>query len=345
MKKAAIYNLTWDALGGGERYTASFAKLLEEQGNYDVEIWWPNDLRKKINDRFGIDLETTHFVPNPLKGVSFLKKLQITSGYDLVFWVSDGSVPLSLARKNLVHFQIPFTVTSIANKMKAKAVTAICNSMFTKKFIDATFGINSVVVYPPVNIAAFQPSKKENLIVSVGRLSRQLHAKRQDVLIDAFAALHTKLPAWKLVLAGGSQDIEYYKSLLDRSRGLPVKIIANPKLGQIKELLGKAKIFWSATGFDVNTEVEPEKAEHFGITPVEAMAAGAVPLVVAAGGHLETVLHRKTGYHWTNIEELVDFTYEIATNYRKWGIMSKKCQVRSKIFNIENFNQSWFRFL
>lgn len=348
MKKAAIYNLTWDSLGGGERYAAEFAKVLQSTNNYAVEIWWPEDLREKIKKRFDIDLTEVNFTKNPLQGKSFLEKLWATANYDLIFWVSDGSIPVSLAKKTLMHFQIPFhglPAQTLANRVKARFYNSICNSYFTKRVVDSTYLVKSQVIYPPVDTTVFKRGQKENLIVAVGRLSQQLHAKRQDILIEAFRQLSGRLPDWKLVIAGGSQDIDYYRKLLKLASGLPVKIIANPTLEQIKQLFAQAKIFWSATGFEVDTEHSPEKAEHFGITPVEAMAAGAVPVVTAVGGHEETVLPGKTGYLWSNVDELVEFSEELATNYRKWGILSKKSELRSKIFDRQVFSEKVLQLL
>lgn len=348
MKKAAIYNLTWDSLGGGERYAAEFAKVLLDTHQYTVEIWWPENLSNAIKKRFDIDLSAAVFINNPLINKALWQKLWLTKAYDLIFWVSDGSIPILLAKKTIMHFQIPFhskPALSLVNKIKAQNYLAVCNSYFTKAVIDKTYHINSQVVYPPVDTANFRRKTKENLIVSVGRLSQLLHAKRQDILIEAFRKIHSHMPAWKLVIAGGSQDIDYYHQLVKLSSGLPVKIIANPTLSQIQDLFAKAKIFWSATGFEVNTKLDPEKAEHFGITPVEAMAAGVVPIITAQGGHQETVLPGKTGYLWSTLDELADFTLEMATNYRKWGILSKKSVVRSKIFDREVFAEKFLQLI
>ncbi len=335
MKTAAIYNRTWDSLGGGERYSAAVAKLLEDAG-YVVHIWWPEDLDTQIFDRFGIELKTSQFLPLP-KG-HFL-------GFDLLFWVSDGSIPISLARKTLIHFQIPFTQVPLADKLKARFYPAICNSYFTKSVIDQVYGVDAQVIYPPVKTADFNPGKKENLIVAVGRLSRQLHAKHQEILIEAMYQLRPILPDWKLVIAGGSTDFNYYKELLDLSRGLPIKILVNPKFSQIQDLFARAKLFWSATGFGEDPDLTPERIEHFGITPVEAMAAGVVPIVTGLGGHRETIEEGKSGLLWLRLDELVAQTVEMARNYRKWGIMSKKAQKRSKMFSEEVFTHNFSKLL
>ena len=80
----------------------------------------------------------------------------------------------------------------------------ICNSHFTKRFVDGEYGVESIVLYPPVDLNAFKPKRKENLIIYVGRFSQLAQAKRQDVLIDAFKKMCQKrVGGWKLILAGG----------------------------------------------------------------------------------------------------------------------------------------------
>ena len=59
MGKAAIYNPYLNTLGGGERYTITFANVLAEAG-YDVDIEW-NDpkILKQLSERFGLKLVNT----------------------------------------------------------------------------------------------------------------------------------------------------------------------------------------------------------------------------------------------------------------------------------------------
>ena len=123
--KAAIYNPYLDTLGGGERYALSFAKVLLSQG-FSVDIEWKDpQIIEKLEDRFGMDLKGLNVLPDVKKG----------DGYDLCFWVSDGSIPLMHARRNILHFQVPFhdvNGKSLINRMKLFRVNKIvCNSKFT----------------------------------------------------------------------------------------------------------------------------------------------------------------------------------------------------------------------
>ena len=300
--RAAIYNPYLDTLGGGERYSMAFAQTAVKKG-YRVDVQWKDSsIKKKLEERFGISL----------KGVNFIKNINRGDNYDVCFWISDGSIPLLRARNNILHFQIPFQNVkgkSLINKMKLYRINRIvCNSRLTKKHIDKAYGVKSVVIY--------KPKRKEKLIVAVGRFSQLTQSKRQDVLIRAFKKFYdTGYDDWRLVLAGGVEVgvDKYINKLKKTSRGYPIDIIESPPFRKIVSLYGKAKVFWSASGYGVDEEIEPMKLEHFGITVVEAMAAGAVPIVYDAGGHREIIKDGISGYLWKDIRQLI-------TNSKKIGV-------------------------
>jgi glycosyltransferase involved in cell wall biosynthesis len=332
--KAAIFNPYLDTLGGGERYTLSFAKVLADLG-YQVDVEWKNpDIKKALENRFGMNLSDINIVENVKRG----------DGYDLCFWVSDGSIPSLLARHNILHFQVPFHDVkgkSLINKMKFFRIKEIvCNSEFTKKIIDDEYGVTSVVIYPPVDTLGIRPKRKENLILNVGRFSQILQNKGQDVLIKAFQKMYDGgLSDWKLILAGGVEVGvgNSIKDLRKLSQSYPIEIIESPDFKTIKDLYGRSKIFWSASGFGVNESKNPEKVEHFGITVVEAMAAGAIPVVYNAGGHKEIVKNGENGYLWGSIHELIKKTLESIPVKR---LISKDAVESAKLYSYANFENN-----
>ena len=332
--RAAIYNPYLDTLGGGERYTLSFAKVLSDN-DWDVDVEWKNEEIKNLSrKRFGMDLGKINIVPDIKRG----------DGYDLCFWVSDGSIPTLKSRKNLLHFQVPFhnvSGNSLLNKMKFFRVDkVICNSEFTKKVVDREYGIESEVVYPPVPVADIKSKRKENLIIYVGRFSNLKQSKGQDVLIKAFKSLvNGGLTDWKLIFAGGVEvgAGDYVEKLKTMANGYPIEIIKSPDFKTLKELYGKSRIFWSASGFDIDGNKFPEKMEHFGITVVEAMAAGAVPIAYNAGGHKEIVKDGVNGYIWDSLSSLISKTKKIISDRKVWTTLSKEAKKDSQNFSYERF--------
>jgi len=335
--KAAIYNPYLDTLGGGERYTLSFAKVLAKNG-YNVDLEWKDvGIKEKLEKRFGMELSEINIVPDIKKG----------DGYDICFWVSDGSIPLMHARQNILHFQVPFhnvNGKSLINKMKLFRIgKVVCNSQFTKDVVDKEFGISSVVIYPPVDTLKFKSKHKENVILYVGRFSTILQSKGQEVLISAFKKIcDGGLKDWKLVLAGGG-EIGVGDGLGDlrkQSEGYPIEIIVSPDFSTLKDIYGKAKIFWSASGFDQNENTNPEKVEHFGITVVEAMSAGAVPVVFNGGGHKEIVEDGLTGYLWGSLDELVEKTSKLIKNGKQFRTLEVSAKEKSGEYSIGRFENN-----
>ncbi|MCX6724484.1 MAG: glycosyltransferase family 4 protein, partial [Candidatus Shapirobacteria bacterium] len=328
-----------------ERYLMTVASSLLENG-FEVNVFWDNKAdKKRLEERLGINLERVNFVDNIFKKASFLDKNKSLAKYDLIFYLSDGSLPFLFGKKNIIHFQVPFhnvNGKSLANKIKLSRINkVVCNSFFTKGFIDKEFGIKSSIVYPPVDINSFKPLKKENIILNVARFTTLLHNKRQDVLVESFKRLlkeNTKVKDWKLILAGGAEEGKELVARLKKiSIGYPIEIITNPQFNHLKQLYGQAKIFWTAAGFGFDELKEPEKMEHFGITTVEAMAAGCVPLVINKGGQKEIVKEGKNGLLWEKETELIAKTLSLMRNEGKWQELSKEAQKRSKDFSEKIF--------
>jgi len=335
--KAAIYNPYFDTLGGGERYSLAFATSLQKMG-YDVYIQWENKaILKSLEDRFGIDLSKVNLSSNIKKG----------DGFDVCFWVSDGSIPLLRARKNVLHFQIPFQNVdgrSLMNKMKMFRINkVVCNSKFTKEVVDQEYGINSTVLYPPVDTTNINQLKKKNSILFVGRFSQLTQSKNQHVLVNAFKKLVNKgLKKYELILAGGTEvgAKEYVKDLKKLSEGLSVRIIESPSYEIIKKLYGTSKFFWSASGYGSDELIEPKKVEHFGISVVEAMSAGCVPIVFAAGGHKEIIKNGLNGFLWKKLDELIKLTQKLTADKALLEMLTIRAIEDSKRYSYEQFDKT-----
>lgn len=346
MKKAGVCDLYLDTIGGGERYMMSFAECLEKN-DWRVDVFWDDrSIRKKIVKRLGLELDKINFVPNIFCDANLLLRRQITNNYDLIFYLSDGSIPFLFARKNIIHFQVPFHGVggkSWLNKIKLKLIHKIvCNSQFTKKFIDREYGVSSKVVYPPIDIENLKPLKKEDMILSVGRFDSPLHLKRQDLLIEVFKKMSDQgISNWRLVLIGGSSNNRsaYLNRLRRLSSNYQIEILPNLSFDKLREYYGKAKIYWHAAGFDIDEEKEPEKVEHFGITTVEAMAAGCVPVVIKKGGQKEIVDHADNGFLWKKETDLVQYTLRLIKE-EKWRQKLAFQAVKSSLkFSQEKFHE------
>ena len=340
MGKASIYNPYLDTLGGGEKYILSFAKVLSEDLGFDVDVeWGDKKIKEKLVNRFGIKL------PN---NINFIRDINRGEGYDICFWVSDGSVPTLRARNNYLHFQVPFKNVngdSLLNKMKLFRIKKIiCNSLFTKKIIDKEYNVNSVVLYPPVDTNIFKPKRKEDTICYVGRFSDLVQNKGHEYLIKAFKKLvkDNKFLNWKLILAGGVEVGvgNYLDNLKKIAKGYNIEFVESPEFNNILDIYGKSKFFWSAAGYGVDEEKNPEKLEHFGITLIEAMSAGAIPIVYNGGGYSEIIEDGKNGFLWDNLDGLIKFSKQVVNKSLELRRMSKNTQERSGMYSYEKFRKT-----
>ncbi len=335
--KAAIYNPYLDTLGGGERYTMAVATTLVKLG-YGVDVEWKDtSIKDKLEARFGIDLS----------GVSFVDDVKRGDGYDVCFWVSDGSIPALKSRNNFLHFQVPFTGVSgrsILNRVKLTRVKKIiCNSKFTKRFIDKEFGVDSFVLYPPVATHQFKPKTKEDIILNVSRFSQLLQSKGQDALIKSFKVFSKSNPGYQLILAGGVEvgADKYVEKLKKLIGGYNIKIIKSPSFSELKELYGSARFFWSAAGIGVNEKKEPKRVEHFGITLVEAMASGCVPIVYKAGGYKEIIRDGVNGYLWSTTARLTQITRKLVANEKLVKNISTLAKKDASKYSYEEFGENF----
>lgn len=338
-KTAAIYNPYLDTLGGGERYTLTFAKVLAESG-YDVDIEWSDvEIKEKLSTRFGLKL------PSNIRIVNTVNRGE---NYDMIFYVADGSIPILRSRKNYLHFQVPFygvNGKSLLNRMKLFRIEKIiCNSNFTKKVIDGEYNVDSDVLYPPVATDLYRPKRKINQICYIGRFSQLTQNKGHDILIQEFKELIKKsvFREWKLVFAGGVEvgSDEYLKDLKSKAVGLNVEFVESPKVETLKKIFGESKIFWSGAGYGVDEIKNPEKAEHFGITLVEAMSAGCVPIVYNAGGPKEIITNGENGYLWNKGSDLIRMTENAINVKGLFARISKNAILSSKRFSYEEFKKT-----
>jgi glycosyltransferase involved in cell wall biosynthesis len=342
--RIGIYDPYLDTLGGGERYVLSAAACLSK--DHKVEIFWDKPglleiAQAKLNiDLSKVTLQKNIFTPQ----VSLNQRLIITKKYDTIIYLSDGSIPWLLAKRNILLFQFPVNWVKTSFSMRAKLTrinSIICYSDFVKYYLDKTFHKPSIVIAPPVEVFFNGSVKKENIILSVGRFTQGMNTKKQDILIAAFKNLcDNGLKDWKLIIAGSylPDDKAFVESLEKSAKGYPIEIVANVPYTKLVSYYQKAKIYWHAAGFGEDMENYPERAEHFGITTVEAMGAGAVPVVINAGGQKEIVSDKIDGMLWDTLDELYEKTTKLITDKNVWEALSKQARIRAKDFSMERFS-------
>ncbi|MDP3973538.1 MAG: glycosyltransferase family 4 protein [Candidatus Daviesbacteria bacterium] len=313
--KTAIYSPYLDTLGGGEKYMMTIAEILLKNGFLvdillDKHLLDFKELKSSLEKRFNLNLSSANFTGAPIgKGSDFFSRFIFLKKYDVLFYLTDGSIFYPTAKKNILHIQSPLIgqpAKSTLGKIKLKGWDLIIyNSKFTQKYAKDNWPIKSKVVYPPIDIKKIEPLKKEKYILSVGRFFGFLKDKKHSILIKTFRNLYTKkkIKDWSFYLVGSASkgDTSYVNELKKLSRGLPIIFYPNLNYDRLIQVYGKSSIYWHASGYGENN---PTKMEHFGISTVEAMAAGSVPVVIGKGGQVEIVDDGKNGFLWNNLSEL-----------------------------------------
>ena len=84
-----------------------------------------------------------------------------------------------------------------------------------------------------------------------------------------------------------------------------VDIVASAPAEVVLGFLHAARVQWHLTGAEVDAESDPASLEHFGISIVEGMSAGCVPIALAHGGPSDIIQEGKNGFLVSNASELM----------------------------------------
>ena len=340
-QKIAIISPYLDILGGGERFLLIIAEFFSKDNL--VTVFWNNEnLRYETKKKLGINIDKIGIEKLPSNFISLFRRL---AHFDYLFYMTDGSLFFSPCSNSYLIIQSPAAYVpkkTFVNTIKlSRFKSIICYSQFVGKFIESKLNKKVTIIPPPVLTDKFKPTNKENLIISVGRFFTRPHGKKQEILIEAFKKLHklTEFKNWQLILIGsidkGAKD--YFDKIKKSAHGYPIKIIQNADINELSSYYGKAKIYWHAAGFGEDLSHFPEKAEHFGITTVESMSAGCVPLVFGAGGQTEIIKDGKNGFLWETPPELIEKTRQIIINKDQYIRLSKQAQIDSGVYSKEEF--------
>ena len=352
--RVGLYDPYLDTLGGGEKHILSIMDVFADLG-YEVNIFWDKNLTKEIKNRFNLRcIDTSKYLLNIFKKkpstLRTLQTLKTLKTFDYFFYVTDGSYFFSGAKKNFVYAMIPdkkiYSLTLI-NRLKLINYKFITHSLFTQKWLKK-FNIDSTIIMPYLDDKLIgqniKSSKKEKIILSVGRFFSHLHSKRQDLAIKTFLQLKSQskeFKEYKLILAGGlmKEDQKYFNQLKSLAKNdSSIEFKPNIKLYELYKLYKLSNYFWHFAGYGVDEEKNPEQVEHFGITPLEAMASGCLTFCYSAGGPKELIVDGENGFLFSNEHQLIDKMIKVdldgalKANIRKNGIKFVKENFSYKIF-------------
>jgi len=355
-------------LGGGERYLCVTACTVRDRfPDAAVEIVSPVLADRALNERrlgvdlSGIELVATNRRVTPahrfLNSVAALRPLRnrvlaqqaarFTDRYDVF-------LPMAYAirvppRRGPGAILCQFPYQDPGPELEGYQLV-VCYSEYVRRWVGAYWDRDAAVVNPPVEVPGAEPDwdRKDRVILSVGRFFRGGHSKRQDLLVRAFRDLAgAGLEGWELHLAGSvhrpAGHAGFYEEVAAAARGLPIFLHPDAPADELEGLFARASIYWHAAGF--GDASDPASAEHFGMTTVEAMARGAVPVVYGRGGQLEVVRDGAEGFLWTDTEQLARRTRQLATDGELRSRMGRAARSASLRFGRPRFEAEMARVL
>jgi len=348
--KALVVHPYMNILGGGERVCLHVIRALIEEG-VDVTLVSEPINPDRLEEFLGFNLDEVVYVPckkfrlkfkkfsvyQRMIHYSFLKsKIKRTVGdQDVEILTQDVAFTLGIGKKIIayVHFPEFFTHLESAKPRTRwfwrlyyapiawylrrkidKIDLFLCNSNYTKKAIKERWGKDAIVVYPPVDIERIKPAPKENLVVTVGRFVKE---KNYEMVIEVAKLL----PKTRFMIIGRKQDASYFERI-KRLKPDNVTLLTDLSQEELFSKIAKAKVY-------LHTMI----GEHFGISIVEAMATGCIPIVHNSGGQKEAI--GKIGYVYNDVKECRERILQaISSNANIYKIADF-----AKKFSAENFRR------
>ncbi len=195
----------------------------------------------------------------------------------------------------------------------------VANSKNTQARINKFYRRDSVVIYPPVDLEKFkvQSSKfkvDKNYFLSLGRLVR---GKGVDFIVKAFT--RAGLP---LKVAGVGPEEKNLKKIAGRN----IEFLGAVPDENLPDLYANAKALIVAS-----------EDEDFGITVVEAFAAGTPVIAPESGGYLETIIPNSTGLFFDQAEQ--DSLIDILQRFDESKFKEEDLKRYAKRFSKDNFKK------
>lgn len=161
---------------------------------------------------------------------------------------------------------------------------------------------------------------------TIGVVSRLEKIKGMDLVIPAFVKVLERHPDLKLIIAGDGSLKEKMKEQAN-----------NLGIGNNIEFLGRIDQQDLANVYDrIDILLMPSRSEGFGLTAIEGMARGCVPVVANTGGLPEVVEDGISGF-LHNTEDMEDIANKIEIALSERDDITVKCIERANCFSSENY--------
>jgi glycosyltransferase involved in cell wall biosynthesis len=216
-----------------------------------------------------------------------------------------------LMMPSLTHYLRMWDVTSAA-----RVDSFVANSATVARRIHRYYGVDALVIHPPVDTDAFSiaaPSELEDYFLMAGEL---VSYKRPDLAVRAFNEMELKL-----VVIGGGEMLDEIR----RVAGPTVTVLGSQPFDVLKQHYARCRAL-----------IFPGE-EDFGMVPVEAMASGRPVVAFGRGGATETVAEGVSGVFFA--EQTVEAISSAVKSLADIEIDPEKIAAHARQFGKDRFFQ------
>jgi glycosyltransferase involved in cell wall biosynthesis len=196
----------------------------------------------------------------------------------------------------------------------------IANSHFVRRRIENNYRRDAAVIHPPVDVARFDPTRqREEFYLIVAEL---VPYKRIDLAVEAFNKMGRRL----IIIGDGSEGPR-----LRAQAKKNVTFLGRQTFAVLRNHFERCRAF-----------IHPQ-IEDFGITAVEAQAAGSPVIAYRDGGALESIIENQTGTFFD--EQSVECLADTIFDFEKREFSPIACRVNAEGFRPEVFHHKLRSFL
>jgi alpha-1,2-mannosyltransferase len=364
----AIVHHSLNMLGGAERLCLSTIEALRRRGQDVSLITVEKTDWQRVRKNFGVvsfptkeHYLTSSRISGKLSDISIsstyfsaytLQLLACKSSrkYDLVM-NTFGDAVNSIADVSYVHFplraassmsQIPaFTSRTMWDALaplyrssmsmidRIAPSNLLTNSRFVQTIISKVLHRKSLVIYPPVDVQVFAQNfqrneKESSTVVAVSSYTPKRHLEQLPLI-----AKHSKQAKFVLMGKADEYSTSILAALKRSAKQLQVEdriiMLQNVPLKELTRTLSEAKVY---------LHMMPQ--DHFGISVVEAMASGCVPVVHKSGGPWIDILDQQQGtygFSYSNPTEAAKYIDMLVTREDLRSKIALRASERARLFD------------
>ena len=351
--KIGIIHPTLDVIGGAEQTTLSLLKALNDTEHKVTLYTTTKNLQIPINIKIKNLKKSTFQIGWRLQRILEIKKLFKKAKNEDLLFVSSGNLVLSDTKKSVViycHSTFESELKNLKTKkskmfaiyhnyiknqliqqiklLEKPTVQLIANSDYTKNKIKKLFQKESNVIYPPVKIKEMNTkNSKKSGIVTIARYSPEKNLEFNLKVIKNLNVTYKIFGNTKFL-----SQINYYNHLQTITHNeKQIQLFCNTKRDFIENYLNSSKVYFQSS------------EETFGISVVEGIMSGCIPIVPDNTANNETVFLKELRYKENDENDAKEkIQSALNGNFDKY---LEKLQKHVKKFSEENFQKKIIAYL